>query len=103
MLDHRGRIPIDRGVHHMDDFDPYAEPKLDLEQTKRPPAPRLQSIPRQDKVASRAEFQDVDPHVTLSFNGSSPQSPPEVGTEGCFRYPQRGYRVQSVWISPFSG
>ena len=44
--------------HQMDDFDPYAEPKLNFEQTQSPPAPRLQ-----------AELQDVDPHLTLSYNG----------------------------------
>jgi len=56
----------------MDDFDPYAEPKFDFEQTKSPPAPGVQGTPRPEKVESRAEFQDVDPHVTLSYNGLLP-------------------------------
>ena len=53
----------------MDDFDPYAEPMFNLEQTKSSPAPGVQGTPRPEKVESRAEFQDVDPHVTLSYNG----------------------------------
>jgi len=53
----------------MDDFDPYAEPKFDLEQTKSPPAPVTQGTPRPEKAESRVELQDVDPHVTLSYNG----------------------------------
>ena len=55
----------------MNDFDPYAEPKLDFEQTQSPPAPRLQGTPRPEEVKSRVELQDVDPHLTLSYNGSS--------------------------------
>jgi len=58
--------------HQMDDFDPYAEPKFDFEQTKSPPALRLQGASRLEKVESRAEFQDIDPHVTLSYNGLLP-------------------------------
>ena len=54
----------------MDDFDPYAEPKFDFEQTESPPAPRLRGTPRPDKVKPRAELRDFDPHVTLSYNGS---------------------------------
>ena len=54
----------------MDDFDPYAEPKVDFEQTKSPQAPpRFQNNARKEKIKSGAEFQDFDPHVTLSFNG----------------------------------
>ena len=55
----------------MDNFDPYAEPKFDLEQTKSPSAPRFQNNTRKEKVGSRTEFQDVDPHLTLSYNGLS--------------------------------
>ena len=58
--------------NQMDDFDPYAEPKFDFEQTKSPPAPRLQGTSRLEKVESRVEFQDIDPHVTLSYNGLLP-------------------------------
>lgn len=56
----------------MDDFDPYAEPKPDSGQTKSPEAPtRIQdNATRKEKGKSRAEFQDFDPHLTLSFNGS---------------------------------
>ena len=53
----------------MEDFDPYAEPKFDFEQTKSPPAPRLRGTPRPEKVESRVELQDIDPHVMLSYNG----------------------------------
>ena len=55
----------------MSDFDPYAEPKLDLEETQSPPAPRHRGASRPQEVKSRAEFQDVDPHLTLSYNGLS--------------------------------
>ena len=56
----------------MDDFDPYADPKLDFVQTQNPPAPRLQGTPRTEEVKSRAELHDVDPHLTLSYNGLLP-------------------------------
>jgi len=56
----------------MDDFDPYAEPKFEFEQTRTPPAPELRGPPRVEKVESRAELQGIDPHVTLSYNGSLP-------------------------------
>jgi len=55
----------------MGDFDPYAEPKLDLEETQSPPAPKPPVAPRPAGVKSRAEFQDVDQHLTLSYNGLS--------------------------------
>ena len=55
----------------MGDFDPYAEPKLDFEQSQSPPVPRLQDIPRPEEAKSRVELQDVDPHTTLSYNGLS--------------------------------
>jgi len=53
----------------MDGFDPYAEPKFDFEQTGSPPAPGVEGTPRPEKVGSRVELQDIDPHVTLSYNG----------------------------------
>ena len=53
----------------MNDFDPYAEPKFCFEQTKSPPASRFQNNTRKEKVGSRTEFQDIDPHLTLSYNG----------------------------------
>jgi len=78
--------------YQMDDFDPYAEPKLDLEQTKSPPAAKRQGTPRQEKVGSRVEFQDVDPHVTLSYNGlSSTYQAREIVAERCSRNSQGGY------------
>ncbi|KAF9648503.1 hypothetical protein BDM02DRAFT_3187058 [Thelephora ganbajun] len=52
----------------MDNFDPYAEPKFDFEQTKSPPVQRFQGTPRPQEVESRVEFQDVDSHLTLSYN-----------------------------------
>jgi len=55
----------------MGDFDPYAEPKLDLEETQSPPPPRSRGTSRPQEVKSRAEFPDVDPHLTLSYNGLS--------------------------------
>jgi len=56
----------------MDDFDPYAEPKFDFEQTKSPPAPKLRGTPQSEKVESRAELQDIESHATLSYNGLLP-------------------------------
>ena len=58
----------------MDDYDPYAEPKFNFEKTKSPQAPRVQSKYRTGKVGSRVEFQDVDLHTTLSYNGLLPIS-----------------------------
>ena len=55
--------------HQTGDFDPYAEPKLDFEQIQSPPASKPQGVPRPEEVKSRVEFQDVDPHITLSYNG----------------------------------
>ena len=55
--------------NEMDDFDPYAEPNFDLEQTKSPQVLRPQNNARKEKIISRAEFEDVDPHLTLSYNG----------------------------------
>ena len=53
--------------NQMNDFDPYAEPKFCFEQTKSPPAPRFQNNTRKEKVGSRTEFQDIDPHLTLTL------------------------------------
>ena len=58
--------------HQMEDFDPYAEPKLDFVQTQTPPALRLQGTPRPEETKSREEPQGIDPHLTLSYNGSLP-------------------------------
>jgi hypothetical protein len=62
-------LPLD---YQMDDFDPYADPKFDFDRTESPPAPRVQGTSRQAEAAPPVEFQDVDPHVTLSFNGLLP-------------------------------
>ena len=55
--------------HQMDDFDPYEEPKLDFVQTQNPPAARLQDTPQLEEIKSRTELQDIDPHLTLTYNG----------------------------------
>ena len=57
--------------HQMGDFDPYAEPELDLEQTQSPPAPRSRGTSRPQEVKPQEKFQDFDPHLTLSYNGLS--------------------------------
>ena len=82
----------------MDNFDPYAEPKFDFEQTNSPPAPNRKG----NAATSRREFQDFDPHVTLSFNGLSGARPLEKFIlELYHRHPQGNYRVQFVSSFPW--